>query len=78
MLNHDTEKFAFSDRAKTAFFYRPIYKGQWKPEKKYWLYFVSAYWRALSANHVVIKIIQNWKQSLDNSKFVGSVLMDLI
>ena len=39
--------------------------------------FISAYGKTYSSNHVLIRLIENWKQSLDNKKFVGAVLMDL-
>ena len=39
--------------------------------------FLSFFISANSSNHVLIRLIENWKQSLDNWKFVGAVLMDL-
>ena len=39
--------------------------------------FISAYRKSYSSNHVLIRLTENWKQSLDNQKFVGAVLMDL-
>ena len=30
-----------------------------------------------STNHVLIRLIENWKLQLDNKKFVGAVIMDL-
>ena len=36
-----------------------------------------AYRKSYSSNHVLIKLIENWKQLLDNRKFVAAVLMDL-
>ena len=39
--------------------------------------FISACRKSYSSNHVLIRLIENWKQSLDNQKFVGAVLMDL-
>ena len=39
--------------------------------------FISAYRQTYSSNHVLIRLIENWKQSLDKNKFVGAVLMDL-
>ena len=38
--------------------------------------FISAYRRTYSSNHVLIKLIENWKQSLDKNRLVGAVLMD--
>ena len=33
--------------------------------------FISAHRKAYSANDVLIRFIENWKQSLDNHKYVG-------
>ena len=38
--------------------------------------FISAYCTSYSTNHVLIRLIENCKKSLDERKFVGSVLMD--
>ena len=38
---------------------------------KYLSVFISAYRKAYSANDVLIRFIENWKQSLDNHKYVG-------
>ena len=37
---------------------------------------ISAYRKVYSANHVLIKLIENWKTSLDKNLFNGAVLMD--
>ena len=39
--------------------------------------FMSAYRKSYSSNHVLLRFIENWKKSLDNKNFVGSVLLDL-
>ena len=39
--------------------------------------FISAYRKSYSVNHVLIRLIENWKKSLHQNKFVGAVLMDL-
>ena len=39
--------------------------------------FISAYRKAYSSNHVLLRLIEHWKKSLDNKNFVGTVLMDL-
>lgn len=39
--------------------------------------FISAYRAIYSTNHVLIKMIEDWKLALDNKKFVGAILMDL-
>ena len=39
--------------------------------------FVSAYRKHYSANHVLIRLIENWKKNLDNNKIVGAVFIDL-
>ena len=36
--------------------------------------FISAYHQTYSSIHVLIRLIENWEQSLDISKFVGAVL----
>ena len=39
--------------------------------------FISAYRKSYSSNHVLLRLIENWKKCLDEKKFVGAVLMDL-
>ena len=39
--------------------------------------FISAYRKSYSSNHVLIRLIENWKKSLDQKTFVRAVLMDL-
>ena len=39
--------------------------------------FVSAYRKSYSSNHVLLKIIEEWKKSLDDKNTIGVVLMDL-
>ena len=39
--------------------------------------FISAYRKSYSTNHVLSRLIENQKKSLDEQKFVGAVLMDL-
>ena len=38
--------------------------------------FISAYLKTYITNHLLIRLIENWKKSLDQNKFVGAVLMD--
>ena len=38
--------------------------------------FISAYRTSYTTTHVLIRLIESWKKSLDEKKFVGSVLMD--
>ena len=38
---------------------------------------ISAYHKSCSTNHVLIRLTENWKKSVDKKKFVGAVLMDL-
>ena len=40
--------------------------------------FISAYRKSYSSNHVLIRLIESWKKSLDHKKFVGAVPMDLL
>ena len=39
--------------------------------------FISAYRKHYSTNHVILRLLEEWKNNLDNKKFVGAVLMDL-
>ena len=39
--------------------------------------FIAAYRKKYSTNHVLIRLIENWKLHLDKKEFVGAVLMDL-
>ena len=39
--------------------------------------FLSAYRKHFSTQHVLLRIIENWKLHLDNNKIVGAILMDL-
>ena len=39
--------------------------------------FISAYRQKFSSNHVLLRLLEEWKKHLDNKKFVGAVLMDL-
>ena len=38
---------------------------------------MSAYRSGYSTNHVLIRLIENWRHALDNNLFTGTVLMDL-
>ena len=38
---------------------------------------MSAYRSGYSTNHVLIRLIENWRHALDNNLFTGAVLMDL-
>ena len=39
--------------------------------------FISAYRKGHSTNHVLIRLIENWKTTLDKNLFIGAVLMEL-
>ena len=39
--------------------------------------FISACRKGYSTNHVLLKLIENWKAALDSNLFTGAVLMDL-
>ena len=39
--------------------------------------FISAYKKSYSSNHVLLRLIKNWKKSRDNKNFVGTVLLNL-
>ena len=38
--------------------------------------FVSAYGKSYSSNHILQKLIEEWKKSLDDKNIIGAVLMD--
>ena len=38
---------------------------------------ISVYRRGYSTNHVLIRLVENWKTKLDENLFTGTVLMDL-
>ena len=38
--------------------------------------FISAYRKGYSTNHVLLRLIENWKAALDSNLFTGAVLMD--
>ena len=38
--------------------------------------FISAYRKGHSTNHVILRLIENWKAALDSNLFTGAVLMD--
>ena len=44
---------------------------------KIFSHFISAYRKSYSSNHVLMRLINDWKKSLDNKNLVGTVLMDL-
>ena len=39
--------------------------------------FVSVYRRSYSSNHVLLKLIEEWKKSLDDKNTIGAILLDL-
>ena len=39
--------------------------------------FISAYRESYRSNHILIRLVESWKKSLDQKKFVGAALMDL-
>ena len=39
--------------------------------------FISPYRTGYSTNHVLIRLIENWKTTLDKNLFIGAALMDL-
>ena len=38
---------------------------------------ISAFRKFYSLNYVLSRLLENWKKSVDNKNFVGTVLMDL-
>ena len=39
--------------------------------------YVSAYRKGHNSQHVLIRLLEEWRQHLDNNKVVGGVFMDL-
>ena len=39
--------------------------------------YVSAYRKGRNSQHVLIRLLEEWRQHLDNNKVVGGVFMDL-
>ena len=39
--------------------------------------FISAYKKSYGSNHVLLRLVENWKKSWDNKNFVGTAIMDL-
>ena len=39
--------------------------------------FISAYRKTYSLQHVLVRMIGNWRKHLDDSTFVGTILMDI-
>ena len=55
-----------------------VMKGQLMPFiDNYLSVFLSAYRSSYSSQHVLIRLIEEWRQKLDSDHFVGIVLMDL-
>ena len=44
---------------------------------KYLSSFISAYWQNYSTQYVLIRLLEEWKQGLDNIFVLGGVFMDL-
>ena len=44
---------------------------------KYISPYVSAYRKGYNSQHVLIRLLEEWRQHLDNNKVVGGVFMDL-
>ena len=55
-----------------------VMKGQLMPFiENHLSVFLSAYSSSYSSQHVLIFLIEEWRQKLDSDHFVGAVLMDL-
>ena len=39
--------------------------------------FISAYWKNCNTQHVLLRLLKEWKEHLSNNKTVGGKLMDL-
>ena len=71
IINNDISNNNYSEHAKTDYVNLTDYVDSLLSK------FISAYRKSYSSNHVLIRLIENWKKSLDQKKFVGAVLMDL-
>ena len=40
--------------------------------------FISAYRESYNTQHVLIRLIEEWRKNLDSNNFVGAVLLDLL
>ena len=56
---------------------RFLYNSLSKFMDKIFSNFIPAYRKNYSSNHVLLRLIDDWKDSLDNKNIVGTVLMDL-
>ena len=43
----------------------------------HFLLFISAYRKSFSTEHVLIRLLEDWRNKLDNNNVVGTVLTDL-
>ena len=58
--------------------YERFFHEQFKPFVETFLSgFVAAYKERYSCNHVLMRLIENWKRALDENFQVGTILMDL-
>ena len=48
-----------------------------KAMDKYLSPFISAYWQNYSTQHALIRLLEEWREDLDNNFVVGSVFMNL-
>ena len=55
---------------------RFIHKNLTASVTKFLSDFISAYRKRYSTNHVLLKLIENWKAVIDSNLFTGAVLMD--
>ena len=40
--------------------------------------FISAYRKNYNMEHVLLRLLEEWRKNLDNNKTVGGILMDLL
>ena len=58
--------------------FKNVMKGQFMPFiENHLSIFLSAYRSSYSSQHVLIRLIEEWRQKLNSDHFVGTVLMDL-
>ena len=56
---------------------RFIHENRMSSVTKFLSDFISAYRKGYSTNHVLLRLIENWKAALDSKLFTGAILIDL-
>ena len=58
-------------------FERLLYYQFCEDSEKYLNAFLWSFWKAHSTQHALFKLFQAWKEELDESVYVGTILIDL-